>query len=113
MNRYLADYRERPEAKSGSYTILYRILGYYKHAAELWKSRKGALLVMQQFEEAEDLFDDAAEAYEKEYTRPLAQVVQETNLARIEASKVEKEKQDKIKKAKEAAKGGHGGGGHN
>lgn len=112
MNRYLADYADRPEAKSGSYTTLYRILGLYKHAAELWKNRKGALLVMQQFEEAEDLLDDAAEAYQKEYERPLAEVVQEANLARIEAFKAEKEKQDKIKKAKEAASG-HGGGGHN
>lgn len=108
VSNRLADYADRPEANSGSYKTIYAIIDHYKHAAENWKNRKGAILVMRQFEEAEDLFEQAAEEYQKEYDRPLDEVVQEVNLARMEAFKAEKEKQDKIKKAKEAAKGGGG-----
>ncbi len=108
VSNRLADYSDRPEANSGSYRKIYEIIDHYKHAAENWKNRKGAILVMRQFEEAEDLFEQASEEYEKEYDRPLDEVVQEVNMARMEAFKAEKEKQDKIKKAKEAAKGGGG-----
>lgn len=111
IQRYMSEYRDRPEAQSESYQILFTIVDHYKHAADVWKDRKGALLVMQQFEEAEELFPKAAEAYQKEYEMPLDEMVTKADLARIKAFEEERQKQEaaeKLKKEVEAK--GHGGG---
>lgn len=111
IRRWMEEYADRPEANSGSYKTLFEILGHYKHAAELWANRKGALLVMQQFEEAEDLMPKAEEYFVKEYETPLAEVVAEANLARIAKFEAERAKQEAAEKEKkEKAGGGHGGG---
>lgn len=112
IRRYMADYAERPEAQSESYKTLFTIMGHYRHASDNWKNRKGALLVMQQFEEAESLFPTAREAFLAEYERPLDEVVKEVNLRHIAAYEAERAKQEALKKAEEAKSGKKSGGGH-
>ncbi|HEY9843130.1 MAG: hypothetical protein ACAI44_31655 [Candidatus Sericytochromatia bacterium] len=108
IHRHMDEYAERPEAQSESYKTLFTIVDHYKHAAEVWKDRKGAMLVMQQFEEAEDLFPKAAEAYQHEYEQPLDEMVTKADLARIAAFEAERAKQEDEKKKKEAAAGKSG-----
>lgn len=109
IQKYMAEYADRPEAQSDSYQTLYAIIDHYQHAADDWKNRKGAILVIQQFEEAEDLMPKAAEAYQREYEQPLDEMVNQANLKRIAAFEAERAKQEAAEKAKKEAggKGGH------
>lgn len=111
IQKYMAEYADRPEAQSESYRTLFEIIDHYQHAADIWRNRKGALLAIHQFEEAEDLMPKAKEAYQREYEQPLDEMVNQVNLKRIAAFEEERAKQEAAEKLKEEAKGsGHGGG---